>query len=142
MAYKAQSNPPSTTRSYDSFIQGWYDEVKDWPAGNVASFSSAGTTGVTGHYTQVGHVLRYFYILCIITVELNVIVLLQQVVWGETQEVGCGYIAYNDEAGWYKQVLICNYGIGGNMLRDPLYNTDTTASCPSGSTEDDGLCVW
>merc|ERR1712038_40375 len=117
MAYKSQApNPPSTTRSYDSFIQGWYDEVADWPAANVASYSSTGTTGTTGHYTQL--------------------------VWAETMEIGCGYIAYSHKTDWYKQVLVCNYGIGGNMLRDPLYNTDTAASCPAGSTEDDGLCVW
>ena len=57
MAYKSQApNPPSTTRSYDSFIQGWYDEVADWPAANVASYSSTGTTGTTGHYTQVSKI--------------------------------------------------------------------------------------
>ena len=52
-AYKGRSRPPSTTRSYDSFIQGWYDEVKDYPAANAGALSNEGTTGVTGHYTQV-----------------------------------------------------------------------------------------
>merc|ERR1712029_849249 len=32
-------------------VQSWYDEVKDWPAANVGSFSSVGATGVIGHYT-------------------------------------------------------------------------------------------
>ena len=42
----------------------------------------------------------------------------------------------------YRQQLACNYGPGGNMLRDPVYDTDTSHSCPEGSTENDGLCVW
>ena len=34
-------------------IQGWYDEVKDFPSDNVKAFSMNGATGVIGHYTQV-----------------------------------------------------------------------------------------
>merc|ERR1711950_127592 len=52
-------------------VQSWYDEVKDWPAANVGSFSSV---GVIGHYTQV--------------------------VWAETKKVGCGVIYYRDQADW------------------------------------------
>ena len=50
--------------------QSWYDEVKDFPAANVAAFSSNGATGVIGHYTQV--------------------------VWAESQKIGCGVIYYKD----------------------------------------------
>ena len=57
-------------------VQNWYDEVKDWPAANVGAFSQAGATGITGHYTQV--------------------------VWAETQYVGCGVIYYKDQANWAK----------------------------------------
>ena len=52
-------------------------QVEDFPPGNVESFSSAGATGVIGHYTQV--------------------------VWAETHEVGCGYIYYLDGM-WYTKV--------------------------------------
>ena len=53
-------------------IQRWYDEVKNFPAKNVASFSIEGTDdGATvGHYTQL--------------------------VWGNTEYVGCGAIYYKD----------------------------------------------
>ena len=57
-------------------VQNWYDEVKDWSAANVGAFSQAGATGITGHYTQV--------------------------VWAETQYVGCGVIYYKDQANWAK----------------------------------------
>ena len=65
-------------------VQSWYDEVKDWPAANVGSFSSVGATGVIGHYTQV--------------------------VWAETKKVGCGVIYYRDQADWaasypYRKVI-------------------------------------
>ena len=53
-----------------SRVQRWFDEVKDWPAGNVEAFSSNGATGTIGHYTQV--------------------------VWAETEFVGCGVIYYKD----------------------------------------------
>ena len=64
-----------------------------------------------------------------------------QLVWAETKEIGCGYIAHYDGK-YYKQQLACNYGPGGNMIGDPVYDTDTSHSCPEGSTENDGLCVW
>ena len=53
-------------------VQAWYDEVKDWPAGNVGAFSNNGATGVIGHYTQV--------------------------IWAETKKVGCGVIYYRDQS--------------------------------------------
>ena len=55
-------------------VQAWYDEVKDWPAANVGSFSSVGATGVIGHYTQV--------------------------IWAESKKVGCGVIYYRDQSDW------------------------------------------
>ena len=57
--------------------QAWYDEVKDFPAANVGAFSSAGATGVIGHYTQV--------------------------VWAESQKVGCGVIYYKDTSAFAAQ---------------------------------------
>ena len=83
-------------------IQRWYDEVKDFPAKNVVSFSIEGTDdGATvGHYTQL--------------------------VWGNTEYVGCGAIYYKDgntNASSYpfRQTLICNYHPPGNYLGKPVY---------------------
>jgi hypothetical protein len=46
--------------------------VKDWPSEIVGSFSNDGATGTVGHYTQL--------------------------VWGETNKVGCGFVMYMDPA--------------------------------------------
>ena len=47
------SYPRDGTGHTKSIVELWYNEVKDWPAGNVGSFTNKGRTGVTGHYTQV-----------------------------------------------------------------------------------------
>jgi hypothetical protein len=45
-------------------------QVKDWPSANIGSYTSAGATGVVGHYTQL--------------------------IWSESKKVGCGYVMYSD----------------------------------------------
>ena len=58
----------------NGMVQDWYDEVKDWPAANVKSFSKDGVPEdkPIGHYTAV--------------------------IWAETKKVGCGVIYYRDQA--------------------------------------------
>ena len=52
-------------------IQGWYNEVKDFPSSGIGSFDSgAGGDAMIGHFTQV--------------------------IWGNSGRVGCGYINYKD----------------------------------------------
>merc|ERR1712029_233648 len=59
-----------------------------------------------------------------------------QVVWAETKEVGCGYVSYA-----LSQIIVCNYGIAGNMMNAPIYKIGPTGSdCPNGSNN--GLCTW
>ena len=101
-------------------IQSWYDEVKDFPRGNVKAFSSNGATGVIGHYTQV--------------------------VWAETQKVGCGVMYYKDSrpgsASYpYRKTLVCNYYPPGNYLGQPVYEEGggTATACTNGS--ENGLCL-
>jgi len=124
MAFGAGSGPASDP-GFANFVQNWYDEVSDWPADNVASFSKAGVPKgkMVGHYTQT--------------------------VWGATKEVGCGYVSFNNpdhsmsHGGKYPymRMLICNYGTSGNFGGHPLYTAGTTASdCKFGSN--DGLCTW
>ena len=52
-------------------IQSWYNEVYDFPAKNVGAFSTQGATGTIGHYAQM--------------------------VWGETEFIGCGAMYYKDD---------------------------------------------
>merc|ERR1712135_128354 len=69
-----------------------------------------GKTGVIGHYTQV--------------------------VWAETTDVGCGYIA--SSKGSY---MACNYGPGGNVAGKRVYETGKPGSkCPTKKTSQ-GLCA-
>ena len=110
-------NKPGAPNAKDlsKAVQGWYDEVKDFPPGNVGAFSKAGATGMIGHYTQV--------------------------VWAKSYEVGCGYIHYPDGS-WNAEMFICNYGPGGNWLGAPVYDVGVPGSeCPSGTSKDElGLC--
>ena len=98
-------------------IQAWYDEVSDFPEANVASFSSKGATGTIGHYTQL--------------------------VWGETEFIGCGAIYYKDNnfpRYPYRKTLVCNYHPPGNYLNHPVYQAGQTAvDCTNGS--ENGLCL-
>ena len=94
--------------------QSWYDEVRD-PGFNPDNIDPYIFTKGTGHYTQV--------------------------VWADTQEVGCGWVYYTED-GWQHSLVVCNYAVGGNMASDPMYKRGTEcSSCPTGFTCDDGLCA-
>jgi len=108
---------------FDQFIMGWYNEINDWPAANVASFSMKGVPKgkVVGHFTQV--------------------------IWGATKEIGCGFVSFNNPehpmsySGPYIRILVCNYAPAGNWIGRPVYTAGPTASdCKNGSN--DGLCTW
>jgi len=99
---------------FDVLIEGWYNEVKDFPAAKVGAFKSKKGEPVIGHYTQV--------------------------VWALTKEVGCGIMVYNPKPNEYIEYLVCNYGPSGNFGGKPVYIAGETASgCPNG--DDDGLCI-
>ena len=55
-SYNGWSAPISITRRYHDLMQGWYDEVADFPGANAAALSMEGKTGVVSHYTQVEHI--------------------------------------------------------------------------------------
>lgn len=98
-------------------IGDWYAEIEHFPSQNVDSFSEDGATGVIGHYTQL--------------------------VWAETEYVGCGLINYKDQDQpdlMFRYTLVCNYYPPGNVLELPVYNAGSTASeCDNGV--EDGLCL-
>jgi len=124
VAFGADMKLPSYP-GYATFIQNWYDEVSDWPAANVASFSLDGVPEgkMVGHYTQA--------------------------VWGATKEVGCGYVSFNntehamsfDGKYPYMRIMVCDYGPGGNYEGMPLYTAGPTGTdCKKDSNY--GLCTW
>jgi hypothetical protein len=71
----SMSTASGSGRNYEGKIDGWYDEVKDMASSDVAPFSDAGKTGVVGHYTQL--------------------------VWGESKEIGCGFVSFYKSAEKY-----------------------------------------
>ncbi|PNF13824.1 hypothetical protein B7P43_G12435, partial [Cryptotermes secundus] len=98
---------------WNSAVQAWYDEVKDFSKDSVSPFKfSSGT----GHYSQA--------------------------VWADTDKVGCGFTAFTDSDGWYSKLYACNYGPGGNIVggSSSVYTIGEACSKCSGSC-DDGLCV-
>ncbi|XP_044259218.1 venom allergen 3-like [Tribolium madens] len=45
-----------------------------------------------------------------------------QIVWNETQYIGCGYIHFRKTPkDWYEKIYFCHYGPGGNIPYVPPY---------------------
>merc|ERR1711962_659107 len=90
-------------------VKSWFDEVTN-PGFSAENISPYIFTGGTGHYTQV--------------------------VWAETTQVGCGWSYFRD-AGYVKNLLICNYAKGGNYPGADMYKPGSPCSnCPPGTTCD------
>ncbi|XP_057339788.1 venom allergen 5-like [Microplitis mediator] len=47
-----------------------------------------------------------------------------QLVWADTQYVGCGVFNWQEDNGWYSTRLICEYGPAGNYPGLPIYPTN------------------
>lgn len=91
-------------------VEQWYKEVKDVPKTLASAFKVLGGPPI-GHYTQV--------------------------VFAETQEVGCGVVYYEIEKDgtWFpaSKTYVCNYGTAGNVVGRPLYIEGLAASkCTNG----------
>ena len=73
-------------------VMMWYNEVKDMDRNLVNKLT---TINNVGHYTQL--------------------------VWGDTEKVGCGKIVYKS-GGWNRYYMVCNYGPTGNWMGEPVYH--------------------
>lgn len=92
-------------------IQAWYNEVKDFSRNDISPFRFSFPTG---HYTQV--------------------------VWADTNKVGCGFTGYKASNGQYHKLYVCNYGPAGNIIGTSMYQVGPACSkCPRSC--DNGLCV-
>nr|QEE04222.1 venom allergen [Scolopendra mojiangica (nomen nudum)]QEE04223.1 venom allergen [Scolopendra mojiangica (nomen nudum)] len=95
------------TPKFKSFIDGWYDEVKDFDSKKIQPFMYS---TVYGHYTQV--------------------------VWARTQAVGCGFTAFRDDKGVFNKIFVCNYGPGGNYPGSSVYLSGKSCSnCKKGCSK-------
>ena len=46
-----------------------------------------------------------------------------QMLWANTELVGCGAVRYNNDGQWNSVYLVCNYGPAGNIVGAALYKT-------------------
>jgi len=117
-AYMASSSQESDLDAImlkmDKATLAWYNEVVS-PGFDPASIKPFKFDYGAGHYTQV--------------------------VWAESEELGCGQVMFPD-GGWYKNIVVCNYAKGGNMGGATMYEEgDPCSNCPSGYTCKDSLCA-
>jgi hypothetical protein len=99
----------------------WYNEVNNYGGSSapVSDFTSltAPNGQTVGHYTQL--------------------------VWADSYALGCGYILHQPSGlGYNMEMLICNYGPGGNYIGSPIYSSGTynSANCQYGGSSINGLC--
>ena len=108
------SSSKEITLEMDQAPISWYDEVV-YPGFDPASINPFKPAAGAGHYTQV--------------------------VWAESEELGCGRVMYMDD-GWYNDIVVCNYAVGGNMKGVAMYKVgDPCSNCPPGYTCNDSLCA-
>jgi len=63
-----------------------------------------------------------------------------QMIWAETDKVGCGATKSLDGS-WNKVTVVCNYSPRGNFLRRPVFEFGTPCSgCSSGCDANGILC--
>ncbi|XP_072388000.1 venom allergen 5 2-like [Diabrotica undecimpunctata] len=108
------TKPPS---NYYDTDPDFADAITKWfNEFKVFNFGAIGR-GRTGHYTQM--------------------------IWAETNLIGCGYAFYYDPSKGYTKNYICNYGPGGNVLGQPPYAKGYPNCNENGltdSTRFSGLC--
>lgn len=66
-----------------------------------------------------------------------------QLLWAKTREIGCGFVVKNKVRAYFI-IIICNYGPGGNIYLEPVYEMGKHCSkCPVNTTCNNkypGLC--
>ncbi|CAG9765266.1 unnamed protein product [Ceutorhynchus assimilis] len=108
------TKPPSTYEDIDSDFP--YAIRKWFDEYKLFSFGGIGR-GRTGHYTQM--------------------------LWAETNLIGCGFAFYYDPSKGYTKNYVCNYGPSGNVLGQTPYEKGYPSCNQYGLTESSqysGLC--
>jgi predicted component of type VI protein secretion system len=81
------------TFNWETFVSMWYNEVNNYE-GESAPVEEFEFDEATAHYTQIA--------------------------WAQTYAIGCGFVEFYAN-GWYNNFLVCNYGPGGNVIGQPMY---------------------
>lgn len=108
------TKPPSSYADIDSdFPDAIYKWFNEYKFFNFGGIGR----GKTGHYTQM--------------------------LWAETNLIGCGFAFYYDPSKGYTKNYVCNYGPGGNVLGQPPYEKGYPSCTEYGLQESNsysGLC--
>jgi len=98
----------------DGAAKAWYSEVTEYSF-NPTDIKPFKFGYQTGHYTQV--------------------------VWAESEELGCGQVMFKD-GDWYKNIVVCNYAKGGNMQGGTMYEEgEPCSACSDGYSCKESLCA-
>ncbi|XP_069188907.1 uncharacterized protein [Procambarus clarkii] len=92
----------SDTQNWDTAINKWYAEVSSLPYSYVFGSQRGQPIKDIDHYTQL--------------------------VWAETQEVGCGAVYYSPFMGGVSRVYVCNYGPTSHPQGSPMYQVGLPAT--------------
>jgi len=114
ISYDSQSSSEADLVSHlTTATQNWFDEVSD-PGFHSSGIERYRFDHGTGHYTQV--------------------------VWADSEELGCGMVYYKDGS-WFTSLVVCNYAPAGNFRDSSIYQVGQACSkCPAGYLCEDGLC--
>ncbi|KAL3199511.1 hypothetical protein MRX96_013837 [Rhipicephalus microplus] len=109
-------------RGWQAHIAKWFAEYAVCPADRIKYFRERGDGLQIGHFTQI--------------------------IWADTQFIGCGYSYYTLDGvegdKKYQGFYVCNYAPTGNVFSLPVYQAaPTCTSCPDGQVCErfSGLCA-
>ncbi|XP_077489490.1 scoloptoxin SSD976-like [Amblyomma americanum] len=116
------NNYDKSKRVWHVHMRNWFAEHRSCPVKTVDSFRARGDGARIGHFTQL--------------------------VWADTQYIGCGYSYYTLDGvegdRKYQSFYVCNYAPTGNVFSMPVYQAGPPcSSCPEGLVCDrfSGLCA-
>ncbi|XP_057366182.1 peptidase inhibitor 16-like [Daphnia carinata] len=97
------TNGPRLPINWKKQVTRWYEEVAEFPNTSARKFEFS---VVTGHYSQI--------------------------IWADTNRVGCGFTSFRDNGTFETNLYVCNYGPAGNFVGLPSYKIGTPCSqCPA-----------
>ncbi|XP_049273421.1 CRISP/Allergen/PR-1-like [Rhipicephalus sanguineus] len=115
-------NDDHSKRSWNVHIGNWFAEHAVCPVDRIAYFRETDDGAHIGHFTQL--------------------------IWADTQFVGCGYSYYTldgvEGGKKYQGFYVCNYAPTGNVFSLPVYQAGPTCmACPDGLVCErfSGLCA-
>lgn len=54
-----------------------------------------------------------------------------ELAWAETDQIGCGYVAYSDQRYPYNEIVVCNFARVGNLIHaEALHPGKACSQCP------------